>query len=102
MVQRFLFNRIDAKPGSAIRSQYDLIIDPPANKTQATLPFMQFAGAWTNIALNTPIVAEMPITRRYSVRAIGTSWLCLLIQTGLVIVGTHDDLALPDRILLRY
>jgi hypothetical protein len=62
MVERFLFNWIDAKSaGAAIRGQNNLIILPPSNKTKAALPFPQFAEPGTNIALNSTIIERMPI-----------------------------------------
>ena len=65
MIERFLFNGIDAiAAGTAIGGEYDLVLLPRPHETQALLTFVQFAETGTDVALNAPILQAMPILSR--------------------------------------
>jgi hypothetical protein len=53
MIERLLFDRIDAKTGgAAVGGEHHLAADILANEAGAALAFVQLAIAWTEIALN--------------------------------------------------
>ena len=56
MVQRFLFDRIDAKPAApAIGCEHHPIAHTLPNETKPALPFVQLAESRTQSALNAPV-----------------------------------------------
>ena len=62
VVERFFFDRIDAKPaGAAISLEDNLAIFPTPHKAKPPLPFSQLAGPGANIALQAAIRQPMPI-----------------------------------------
>src|SRR6266446_9297104 len=65
MVQRLLFNRIDAKPAApTIGCQHYLIADALPHKTESALPFIEFAKSRTKPALNAPVRQHHPPATR--------------------------------------
>jgi len=57
MIQRFLLNRVNAKPrGPTIRSQYNFTISSFPNKTKSPLTIVQSAMPGTNITSDTPVI----------------------------------------------
>jgi hypothetical protein len=61
MVQRFLLNRIDAKPAApAISREHHPIVHSLPNETKSALPFVQLAKPWTQSAFNAPIRKHCP------------------------------------------
>jgi hypothetical protein len=71
MIQRFFFNGIDAKStGTAIGSEYDLIIASGSNKAHPSLTFFQAAEPRTKVTLNSAVTAEMPISSGLQIRLI--------------------------------
>lgn len=62
MIQRFLFDRVDAKAaGAAIGDELDFIVEALAYVTQPALPLAKMAVAWAQVALQAPIVEAMPV-----------------------------------------
>lgn len=67
MVQGFFLDRINAvATGTSIRGQNNLLTLIGAYKTQATLTFMQFTKAWTQIALYATVFQLVPVTGGYN------------------------------------
>jgi hypothetical protein len=65
MIERFLFNGVNAKPaGTTIAGQYNFPFVATTHKAQTLLAFMQFAIARTDIALNPAIIEGMPMAGR--------------------------------------
>ena len=61
MVQRLLFDRIDAKPGCpSVAGQRDAASPRLSYKTEPPLAVPQLAIPWTQVALNPPILQPMP------------------------------------------
>jgi hypothetical protein len=57
MIQRFLFDRIDAKPArSPIGRQNNLVLPSRTDKAEPPLPFLERAIAGTQIALDASIL----------------------------------------------
>ena len=66
MVERFLLNRINAEStGTTVGGQDDLVVLTGADKTDATLAFLQLAVPWARIALHPPIRQLVPVFRRH-------------------------------------
>ncbi len=64
MVQRLLFDRVDAETaGAAVGRQHDRVVVPHAHEAQAALPFAQPAGARADVALHAPVVQATPVPR---------------------------------------
>ena len=62
MIER-LFSIDDTEAGrTAVGGQRHPVADALAYKTGATLAFVQFAVAWTQVALDTAVVVEMPVS----------------------------------------
>ena len=54
MIERFLFDRIDAKTGgTAVGRQYHLVADVLTHEASTALAFMQLTVTRTEVALNT-------------------------------------------------
>lgn len=71
MIQRLLFDRIDAKPArSSIGRQNDLILLPRPDKAEPLLAFLKGAVARTEIALDAPVLELVPIFRRHDLRCL--------------------------------
>ena len=65
MMQRFLFNRIDAEPArAAIGREHNAMVLPRSDETEALLPFVQLAITRAEIALDASVLKLMPIFRR--------------------------------------
>lgn len=63
MVEWFFLHRVHAiTTGSTVGGQYHAIVEPPAHKTQASLPFVQPAKTRAEIALNSTVIKQMPVT----------------------------------------
>ncbi len=63
MIQRFFFNRINAKSaGSAVSRQQNLFIFCLTHKTKSTLAFTQLTQAWADVTLNPSIIQFRPVT----------------------------------------
>ena len=72
MVERFLFNRVDAKAGAAaIRRQHHRIGLAGPDKTQPSLSVMQPTFPRAKITLNSAIIQSMPPTGRITRRSSG-------------------------------
>jgi hypothetical protein len=66
MVQRFLFDRVDAESArSPVGRQDDLILPSRAYETEPLLSFMQLAVSRTQVALNPPVFKPVPVFRRH-------------------------------------
>jgi hypothetical protein len=61
VVQRLFFDRVDAKPRAAtVGGEQHLAILHGADKASGALSFVQFAFAWTQVALNASVAQLMP------------------------------------------
>ena len=57
MIQRFLFDRIDAEAArTAVRGEYDPILLPRTDEAEPPLPFLERAIAGTEIALDASVL----------------------------------------------
>ena len=64
MVQWFLLYRVDTEPARApIACQNDLILKPTSQETQTTLALAKPAGARAHVALDAPVVNNVPVLR---------------------------------------
>jgi hypothetical protein len=62
MVQRFLFDRVDAEAaGITIRQQHNFTAYNASNRAQTPLPLSHFASAWAYVALNATIFNLVPV-----------------------------------------
>lgn len=62
MMQRLLFNWIDAESArSTISRQDDLILLPGTNKAEPLLSFLQLASPRTEVALDPSVTERMPV-----------------------------------------
>jgi len=62
MIERLLFNWIDAEPrGASISCKHDLAALPRPHKAQTPLAFMQLAVSRANVALDAAVVQKVPI-----------------------------------------
>jgi hypothetical protein len=81
MIERLLFDRVDAKARRApIGSEHHLIALPRAHEAQASLTFVQPATARTDVALDAAILQDVPIPPRFALDglihfALGLSFL---------------------------
>ena len=65
MVQRFFFDRIDAKPGRApIGREYHPVTGTRPHKAQPPLALVQFAETWANVTLDAAVDKPVPVPRR--------------------------------------
>ena len=63
VVERFLFDRVDAKAGAATPGgELQVVADALAHKTGGALAFVQAAGARTQIAFDPTVVQRVPVT----------------------------------------
>lgn len=64
MVERFFFDRVDAKAtGQSIAQQTYFVSDSAADKTEAALSVIQLAKARAQVALEFAIFQRVPVTR---------------------------------------
>ena len=64
LVQRFLLDQFDAEPTTPVRRQHHAIAHPFAHKAPSALAVVERAVSRAQVALQTPIVAQMPISPR--------------------------------------
>jgi hypothetical protein len=68
MVERLLLDRVDTEPaGATVGRGHHLIALPGAHEAQAPLALLEMAVARAQIALNAPVIPQVPIASRYSV-----------------------------------
>jgi hypothetical protein len=66
VIQRFLFDRIDAKTtGASIADQLDFIVETLAHVAQPSLAFSQVAVSRTQITLQPAVIQSVPVPRRH-------------------------------------
>lgn len=69
MIERFLFDRIDAEAaGAPVRGQDDLIALADAHKAECALSVVQFAQARAQVALKTAVTKKVPVSGGMAVR----------------------------------
>ena len=62
MIQRFLFDGIDAEAArSAVRIELDLAAFDAADEAQPALTFVHAAGSRTHVALNATVLENVPV-----------------------------------------
>jgi hypothetical protein len=67
MIERFLFDRVDAKSRrAAIGREHHLIALPRTHEAKAALAFVQLATPRAEIALDAPVRQRMPIAARFA------------------------------------
>jgi hypothetical protein len=71
VVQRFLFDRIEAEARrAAIRGKDDLVAGPRPHKAQPALTFVQLAFSRAEIALDAAVREGVPIAAGHSVTCV--------------------------------
>jgi hypothetical protein len=62
VVERLLFDRVDAEPArTPVRGEDDLVASPRPHETQAALAIEQAAGPRTEVALQLTVFESMPV-----------------------------------------
>jgi hypothetical protein len=95
VIQRFLFDGINAiTAGAAIGGEYNLVIQVLPHKAQSALVRVQFAEAWTEVALYPAIFQRVPVS--------GADGELIALGHRLSPYLRSAELRLPDNNISRY